>query len=90
MISVASNFAPAEVVKMVALARANRMPEATALHAKLSGLFKNLFIEPNPVPVKYAMAKAGMIGSPEVRLPLCELADSSRTIIDQTVAALNA
>lgn len=90
VISVASNYLPAEVVKMVALARANRLPEATALHAKLSGVFKNLFIEPNPVPVKYAMAKAGMIGSPEVRLPLCELTDASRAILDQTLAALRA
>ena len=57
------------------------------MHHRLQPVFKNLFIETNPVPVKYAMARAGLIGSPEVRLPLCELAESSRLAINRALAA---
>ena len=51
-------------------------------------LFKNLFVEPNPVPAKYAMAKLGLIASPEVRLPLCELTEANRALLDKTLSAI--
>ncbi len=88
VISVASNLLPAEIVQLCQLAMGGKLAEATALHHRLQPLFKNLFVEPNPVPAKYAMAKLRLIGSPEVRLPLCELTDSSRALLDKTLAGL--
>ena len=88
VISVASNLFPAEVAQLCELALAGRRAEALALHARFQPLFKNLFVEPNPVPAKYAMARLGQISSPEVRLPLCELTDANRALLDQTLAAL--
>ncbi len=88
VISVASNLLPAEIAKLCELARANKLTEAHALHHRLQPLFKNLFVEPNPVPAKYAMAKMRLIGSPEVRLPLCELTEANRALLDQTLAGL--
>lgn len=87
VISVASNLLVREVCQLVNAARANDFAKAARLHRKLYPVFKALFIEPNPVPVKFALARAGIIGSPEVRLPLCAPAASSRQAL---IAALEA
>jgi 4-hydroxy-tetrahydrodipicolinate synthase len=78
VISVASNLYPREVGKLVSLALANDYPKARALHRRLYPVFKTIFIESNPTPIKFAMARAGIIGSDEVRLPLSPLSDASR------------
>src|SRR5205085_2725881 len=57
---------------------------AESLHRKLFPLFKDLFIEPNPVPAKTAMAWRGAM-SAEVRLPLCEMSDANQTRLRKTV-----
>ncbi len=88
VISVASNLFPAEIARLCELALAGNRAEAAALHHRFLPLFKNLFVEPNPVPAKYAMAKMRLIGSPEVRLPLCELTDVNRALLDKTLAGL--
>lgn len=73
VISVASNLVVKDLVRMVEAARNRDAATAEALHRRYYPLFKALFIEPNPVPVKVAMHRAGIIASPEVRLPLCEM-----------------
>jgi 4-hydroxy-tetrahydrodipicolinate synthase len=78
VISVASNLYPREVGRMVALALAQDYPKARALHRRLYPVFKTIFIESNPAPIKLAMARAGLIGSDEVRLPLSTLSEASR------------
>lgn len=70
VISVASNVFPAEVSRMVQLWRDGDPRAALEIHQKFYPLFKDLFIEPNPVPVKYALSLRGKI-APDVRLPLC-------------------
>jgi len=77
VISVASNLIPREVSRMVRLARDNDFRAATKLHRRLYPVFKGLFIEPNPVPVKAAMARAGIISSDAVRLPLSPMEPAS-------------
>ncbi len=77
VISVASNLIPREVSRMVRLARDNDFRAATKLHRRLYPVFKGLFIEPNPVPVKAAMARAGIISSDDVRLPLSPMEPAS-------------
>ncbi|MDD3180969.1 MAG: 4-hydroxy-tetrahydrodipicolinate synthase [Opitutaceae bacterium] len=88
VISVASNLLPRDVVKLVALALDNDYAKAATLHRRLYPVFKALFIESNPAPVKAAMARAGLIDSAEVRPPLCELAPASRQALNNALAAL--
>lgn len=87
VVSVASNLYPREVGKLVSLALAYDYPKARALHRKLYPVFKNIFIESNPAPIKLAMARAGIIGSDEVRLPLSPLSDASRATLLATLKA---
>jgi 4-hydroxy-tetrahydrodipicolinate synthase len=77
VISVASNIIPREVGEMVRAALTGNLRAATTLHERYFGLFKDLFIEPNPVPIKYALSLQGRM-SAEVRLPLCEMADGNK------------
>ncbi len=88
VISVASNLVPREVTKMVRLAQQNDFEKATRLHQKLFPLFKALFVEPNPVPLKAALARAKIISSEAVRLPLCTLEPASRAILNRALAGL--
>ena len=81
VVSVASNLIPQTMVQLVDLCAKKNWAEAEALNAKLAGFFKALFIEPNPVPAKTAMALAGMIASAYVRLPLCKMADANLEIL---------
>ena len=87
VISVASNLFPKQVAKLAALALQGDYAKARALHRRLYPVFKTIFIESNPVPVKAAMVRAGIIGSEEVRAPLCPLADASRTTLFATLDA---
>ena len=87
VISVASNLYPREVGKLVSHALAGDYAKARALHRRLYPVFKTIFIESNPAPIKFAMARAGIIGSADVRPPLCEITPASR---DALVAVLKA
>ena len=88
VISVASNLDPGGLISMVHAALDNDYSKATELHNKLYPLFKNLFIETSPVPIKSACAQAGVIRSPEVRLPLFAMTSPNQKILDQTVDEL--
>ena len=80
VISVASNIIPREVGHLVRAALAGKMDAARKLHQKFYPLFKDLFIETNPVPIKTALAMAGRM-RPDVRLPLCEMSkDNARRL----------
>ncbi len=69
VISVAGNVAPREMRALCDHARAGRMREAQEIHRRLGPLFKALFVESNPGPVKALLAKMGLIEN-ELRLPL--------------------
>jgi 4-hydroxy-tetrahydrodipicolinate synthase len=87
VISVASNVAPGAVSELVRAAREGQMARAEQLHRRLYPLFKNLFIESNPAPAKYALSLT-MNLSPELRLPLVEMSDESRQLVRATLAEL--
>jgi 4-hydroxy-tetrahydrodipicolinate synthase len=72
VISVTSNIVPKEMIDMVSLALEGKMEEAEAANAKLDPLFKMLFIETNPIPVKYAAYEMGLCQN-IYRLPMCEI-----------------
>lgn len=87
VISVASNIIPAEVSALVNAALAGDYDKARDLHFRLYPLFKDLFIEPNPVPAKYALSLRGEM-SAEVRLPLCEMGEGTRKKLEDTLRKL--
>lgn len=87
MISVASNIIPAEVARLVRHYLAGEASKALAIHLKYYPLFKDLFIEPNPVPAKFALARLGKM-SADVRLPLCGMAESNRKRLVETLEKL--
>lgn len=88
VVSVASNLFPAEMTEMVQQARNNNFHGAGALHLKMLDCFHGLFLEPNPVPVKYLLRRQGLIASDAVRLPLAPLAPESRERLDALGATL--
>ena len=69
---------------MAHLALDGRWDEARELHYRLYEIFDNLFIETNPIPVKAAMAMAGMIKE-EYRLPMCQMDPKNREILRQSL-----
>ena len=86
VISVASNLYVREVGQMVRHALANDYVKARDLHRRLYPMFKALFIEPNPVPIKTALARAGIISSAAVRLPLCEMSPANLAVLVKALA----
>ncbi|MBI5394257.1 MAG: 4-hydroxy-tetrahydrodipicolinate synthase [Verrucomicrobia bacterium] len=84
VISVASNIIPAEVALMVQAFLNDNVKVAAAIHAKYVALFKDLFIETNPIPVKTAMAMMGQIRE-EFRLPLCPMGDKNKAVLKATL-----
>lgn len=86
VVSVASNLLPAEVGALVRAVGSGDVKSARELHGKLFGLFKDLFIEPNPVPVKTALAWRRAM-SAEVRLPLCEMSEVNQERLRKTLEA---
>jgi 4-hydroxy-tetrahydrodipicolinate synthase len=84
VISVASNVIPKEVVHMVQAFQMGKVEVAQKLHHKYYPLFKDLFIETNPVPVKAALAMMGQIQE-EYRLPLVPLSQKNRDTLRATM-----
>lgn len=82
--SVASNLLPAEVVALCRSWFAGDPREARRIHEVLFDLVGHLFIESNPVPVKTALARAGLIG-PELRAPLAPLRAESRKALEASL-----
>jgi len=73
VISVSANIAPKQVRAVIDAALAKNAAEARRLDAKLIPLHKSMFLESNPIPVKWAAARMGLIGD-GIRLPLTPLA----------------
>jgi 4-hydroxy-tetrahydrodipicolinate synthase len=73
VISVTANVAPRRMHEACVAALAGDFKTARAIDADLQALHKELFVESNPIPVKWAVARMGLIGS-GIRLPLVELA----------------
>ncbi len=85
VLSVASNCLPKEVCRMVKLVQEGRKDEAKKVHEQLYPLFKGLFCESNPIPIKYVMAKLGF-GADVLRLPMTPLSPAGRAKLDPLLA----
>jgi 4-hydroxy-tetrahydrodipicolinate synthase len=84
VVSVASNLFPSQVCALSRACDSGDLKAAEKLHRKLLPLFKDLFIEPNPVPVKTALGWRGAM-SGKVRLPLCEMSETNRARLRKTL-----
>lgn len=84
VISVASNVIPKQVARMVAAFAKGDPTRALKLHEQYYPVFKDLFIETNPVPVKTALAMMGHC-SEDVRLPLVGMSPKNRDILRATL-----
>jgi len=81
VISVASNLFPTEVTELVRSALSGDLKTASSFHHSLYPLFRDLFIEPSPVPVKACLKKLGYFKTDRVRLPLCEMSEENLAIV---------
>ncbi|MGE0111343.1 4-hydroxy-tetrahydrodipicolinate synthase [Aquabacterium sp.] len=79
-ISVTANVAPRDMAELCKAAMAQDAKRAIELHMKLLPLHKQLFVEPNPIPVKWALARMGKIGG-ALRLPLTPLTPASQELV---------
>jgi len=86
VVSVASNVIPRAVAQMVSAFARGDLSRARRLHAKFAPLFKDLFLETNPVPVKAALAMMGVIAE-EYRLPLVPMSAANRVKLKATLKA---
>ena len=87
VISVTANVAPRLMSELVKAALAGDLSGARALNNRLLPLHMKLFVEPNPVPVKWALAKMGRIEG-GIRLPLVQLAEANQPVVEKALREL--
>jgi 4-hydroxy-tetrahydrodipicolinate synthase len=85
VISVTGNVVPAALRALCDAARAGQSDRALAIDEKLADLHRDLFLESNPIPVKWALHATGQIG-PGIRLPLTELSAEHRPAVQAAMA----
>ncbi len=85
-ISVTANIAPRLMHEMCTAAVAGNARAAMALQMKLLPLHKNLFVEANPIPVKWAMARMGLCGG-TLRLPMTPLESANHAVVESALRA---
>jgi 4-hydroxy-tetrahydrodipicolinate synthase len=88
VVSVASNIVPDRMAKFVGAAMKGDWEAARKMHYELLPLFKAIFIETNPIPIKAALAMKGMIAE-TYRLPMCPMAPKNRESLATTMRELN-
>jgi len=84
-ISVTANVAPEQMAKLCQLALDGKAEEAKAYNDELMSLHNAMFLESNPIPVKWALHEMGLIGS-AIRLPLTQLSEQYREPLRQALS----
>jgi 4-hydroxy-tetrahydrodipicolinate synthase len=87
VVSVASNVVPKPMTELVSNFLGGHATDSMRIHLRYFQLFKDLFIESNPIPVKTALNLMGMIGG-EFRLPLCEMGNANREQLSRTLRTI--
>ncbi len=83
-VSVTANVAPRAMAELCKAAMAGDARRAVELHMQLLPLHKQLFVEPNPIPVKWALARMGRCGG-ALRLPLTGLSEAAQPLVEQAL-----
>jgi 4-hydroxy-tetrahydrodipicolinate synthase len=86
VVSVASHLVGAQIGEMIRTFVDGRRDEARAIEARLMPLFDVLFIETNPIPVKYALTHLGVLRSGHLRLPMIEASESAQERVNAEMA----
>ncbi|WP_295551774.1 4-hydroxy-tetrahydrodipicolinate synthase [Limnohabitans sp. Rim8] len=85
-ISVTANVAPRQMHELCMAALRGDVKEAMRIQFQLLPVHKNLFVEANPIPVKWAMQRMGLCG-PTLRLPMTELSESQQPVVEAALKA---
>ena len=85
-VSVTANVAPRLMHELCVAAVAGHVQKAMEIQFKLMPMHKNLFVEANPIPVKWAMARMGLCGG-TLRLPMTELSKSQQPVVEAALRA---
>ena len=85
-VSVTANVAPRLMHELCVAATQGNVQEAMRIQFKLMPVHKNLFVEANPIPVKWAMQRMGLCG-PTLRLPMTELSESQQPVVEAALKA---
>ena len=86
VVSVTANVAPGPMAQMIAAARAGDFARAIGINNRLLGLHRNLFVETNPIPVKWALHRMGRIAE-GLRLPLTPLSPLHHATVESALRA---
>jgi 4-hydroxy-tetrahydrodipicolinate synthase len=82
LMNAVSNLAPARVAALYEAVEQGNLAAARKLHSELFELNQAIFLDTNPVPLKYMMSRLGLLDSPELRLPLVSLEEDHARILD--------
>jgi 4-hydroxy-tetrahydrodipicolinate synthase len=85
-VSVTANVAPRLMHELCVAAMAGHVQKAMEIQFKLMPMHKNLFVEANPIPVKWAMARMGLCGG-TLRLPMTDLSKSQQPVVEAALRA---
>ncbi len=81
VISVTANVAARDMAQMCKLAAEGHFAEARVINQRLMPLHNKLFVEPNPIPVKWACKELGLVATDTLRLPMTPITDSGRETV---------
>jgi len=82
LMNAVGNLAPARVAALYSAVQQADIERARTIHVELFELNQSIFIDTNPVPLKYMMSRLGLLDAPELRLPLVPLDDAYARILD--------
>jgi 4-hydroxy-tetrahydrodipicolinate synthase len=82
LMNAAGNLAPERVAALYAAVQKVDLKSARDIHVELFELNQSIFIDTNPVPLKYMMFRLGLLDAPELRLPLVSIDDANAKILD--------
>jgi 4-hydroxy-tetrahydrodipicolinate synthase len=86
LMNAVGNLAPTRVAALYEAVDQGDLEAARKLHAALFELNQSIFLDTNPVPLKYMMSRLGLLDSPELRLPLVPLDEGQKRILDPILA----
>jgi len=86
LMNAVGNLDPARVAALYAAGQERNFERAREIHTQLFELNQSIFIDTNPIPLKYMMSKLGLLDAPELRLPLVSLDEASKRTLDQVLA----
>jgi 4-hydroxy-tetrahydrodipicolinate synthase len=82
LMNAVGNLAPSPVAALYAAVQDGKLQEARRIHTELFELNQSIFVDTNPVPLKYMMSRLGLLDAPELRLPLVPLEDAIARTLD--------